>query len=202
MDFAHILERAGVPFVERGDWRTRVRPGTFRPEAVMIHHTASTGFDATLKVVTHGRPDLNGPLCNIFVARGKCYLISAGRANHAGAGSRNVLDWMRKNSPPTDTAAKRGLTDDFTGANGLFVGFEILSPGKPGVTISDADLDVTIRATAAILRNLRHPHASHMIGHAEWTRRKVDPQFGLGGDTHKNMDRLRQKLRTQPGITG
>ena len=82
MEFAHILRRAGIPVVEVGDWRSRVRPGTFRPEGVLIHHTASTGFDSTLRVVRDGRPDLNGPLCNIYVARGTCYVISAGRANH------------------------------------------------------------------------------------------------------------------------
>ncbi len=200
MDFAHILAAAKVPFVEHGDWRTRVRPGTFRPEGVMIHHTASTGFDATLKVVTHGRPDLNGPLCNIYVARGKCYLISAGRANHAGAGSSEALAYLRKNSPPTGSAAKLDRPDDFTGANGIFVGFEVLSPGKPSVQLADEDWNVVCKATAAILRNLRIPHPARMIGHAEWTRRKVDPQFGRGTDAHMNMDRLRQRLRADLGL--
>ncbi len=200
MDIAHILRAAHLPVVEVGPWRTNVRPGTFRPEGVMIHHTASTGFDATLKTVRYGREDLAGPLCNVFVARGKCYVISAGRANHAGAGSSKVLAEMRKNIPPSATAYKRDLADDFTGANGLFVGFEVLSPGRASVTLPDEDWFLVSKAAAALLRNLHHPHPARMIGHAEWTRRKPDPQFGHGPDAWVNMARLRQRLKTDLGL--
>ena len=40
-----------------------------------------------LGTVINGRPDLNGPLCNVLLARnGDCYIIAAGTANHAGTG--------------------------------------------------------------------------------------------------------------------
>lgn len=195
MDFAHIFKAAGVPYVEVGPWRSHVRPGTFRPEGVMIHHTGSTGFASTLKVVRYGREDLAGPLCNIYVAKGRCYIVSAGRANHAGAGSSVVLKEMRKNIPPTATARNRGLTDDFKGANGLFVGFEILGKGD-NTPIPEADWAVAAKAAAACLRNLHHPHKSHAIGHGEWTARKPDPRLGRGADAWTNMARFRQKLET------
>ena len=55
MDFAAIFRRERVPFVEVGPWRTHVRPGTFQPEGVLVHHTGSTGYAGTLNVVRHGR---------------------------------------------------------------------------------------------------------------------------------------------------
>jgi hypothetical protein len=42
----------------------------------------------SLNIVTNGRPDLVGPLCHVLTGRDNCnVVISAGRANHAGAGS-------------------------------------------------------------------------------------------------------------------
>lgn len=196
MDLAKIFTSAGVPYVEVGDWRSRVRPGSFAPEGVLIHHTASTGFDGTLKIVRDGRPDLNGPLCNVFVAKGKCYLISAGRANHAGTGAAEALANLRAGRPPKGTAHQLGYRDDDdTVGNGLLVGFEVLSPGKSSVELAQEDWVVTAKATAAILRYLKRPTVARAIGHAEWTKRKVDPQFGRGPDAHINMDRLRQAVR-------
>lgn len=190
MDFAKIFTTYGVPYVEHGDWRSRVRPGTFDPEGILIHHTASTDYDATLKVVTHGRPDLNGPLCNIYVAKGKCILISAGRANHAGAGASKTLYHLRRNEAPKGSAHDLGYPDDLNGGNGLLVGFEILSPGN-GTLLPAMDWDVAVRGATAILKYLGERHAARIIGHAEWTSRKVDPQLGHGKTAHDNMNAFR-----------
>lgn len=197
MDLKTIFALEHVPYVEWGDWRSRVRPGTFTPEGVMVHHTASTNLDATLKVVTHGRPDLNGPLCNVFVAKGKCYLISAGRANHAGAGASKALDRMRHNNTPNGTARQMDYPDDFNGGNGLFVGFEVLSPGN-GTELDLPSWNVLCHAAAAVLKHIGQPHHAHVIGHAEWTRRKIDPVFGRGLDGRKgayaDMQAIRQHV--------
>lgn len=201
MDFAAIFKSAGVPYVEVGPWRSHVRPGTFKPEGVMIHHTGSTGFASTLKVVRYGREDLAGPLCNIYVANGKCYIISAGKANHAGEGSSVVLKEMRQGILPSTTAAKRGLANDYEGANALFVGFEILAKGD-NTPIPERDWEVAAKASAACLRYLAYrkeipsAHRARVIGHAEWTARKIDPKLGRGRDAWTNMARFRQKLET------
>lgn len=76
-------------------WQDRGRPastGTFAPRGVLLHHTGPPGVTVTpgnphpsLNTVIHGRSDLPGPLCHVLVDRnGVCWIIAAGRANHAG----------------------------------------------------------------------------------------------------------------------
>jgi hypothetical protein len=192
MDFAAIFTKYRVPFVEIGPWRSHVRPGTFTPEGVLIHHTGSTGYASTLNVVRYGRPDLAGPLCNIYIAKGKAHIISAGRANHAGMGSSEALARLRRDVTPNGTARSMGFADD-TNGNGLFVGFEILAKGD-GSPVPLADWNVSAQAAAAILKELRHPDTARCIGHAEWTRRKPDPMFGRGATAYQNMQAFRTKL--------
>lgn len=198
-DFAKIFAAEKVPYIEHGDWRTRVRPGNFAPEGVLIHHTASSTFDATLKIVTNGRPDLNGPLCNIFIARGRAILISAGRANHAGAGSSKALTNLRHNVTPKGTAKQLGYADDFQGGNGIFVGFEVLSPGN-GTPLAANDRDVLNRAIIAVLKHIGHPHRARAIGHAEWTSRKVDPRWDGAHDAHYSMNLIRSQIGASAAI--
>lgn len=193
MDFAAIFKAENVPFVEVGLWRTHVRPGTFQPEGVLVHHTASSGYQGTLDIVRNGRPDLAGPLCNIFIARGKAHLISAGKANHAGVGAAEALNRLRHNDTPNGTARSEGY-QDAVGGNALLVGFEVLSPGD-GTVLPLVDWNVTCHAAAAILKHLGQPHSARVIGHAEWTRRKVDPVFGRGLDGKKGAHPEMQAIR-------
>lgn len=193
MDFAEIFRYYKVPFVEVGPWRAHVRPGTFKPEGILLHHTASRNYEATLQVVRHGRDDLAGPLCNIYIARGKAHIISAGRANHAGLGAKEALEHIRAGLPPAGSARDQGyLDDEDTGGNGLLVGFEILSPGT-GPRLPDEDWDVTARASTAILKALGKRDIDRVIGHAHWTRRKIDPVLGrpLPGKPNTAHENLR-----------
>ena len=85
---ADTLRAAGLVVHEVDGWQTR-GSSTFYPRGVVCHHTAShAGSDhPALGTVINGRPDLNGPLCNVLLARnGDCYIIAAGTANHAGTG--------------------------------------------------------------------------------------------------------------------
>lgn len=82
------LRAHGLVVHEVPGWQTR-GSSSFFPRGVVCHHTAShAGSDhPALGIVTNGRPDLAGPLCNVLLARnGDCWVVAAGRANHAGAG--------------------------------------------------------------------------------------------------------------------
>lgn len=70
------------------NWQTR-GSSAFNPRGVVNHWTAGppTGDRPSLRICIEGRPDLPGPLCNVFLTRGGvAVVVAAGRANHAGSG--------------------------------------------------------------------------------------------------------------------
>jgi len=92
------LDRFGLKVKLVPGWKTR-GSSAFNPHGAVGHHTAGpkTGDRPSLNVVIHGRPGLNGPLCNTFLPRGLTvseqvvYVVAAGRANHAGLGGYRGL---------------------------------------------------------------------------------------------------------------
>lgn len=93
---ADSLRSAGLTVRETNGWETRERPastGGFAPEGVLLHHTAAYATadnpHPSLNTVIEGRggaDPLPGPLCHVLIDRNSvCWVIAAGRANHAGA---------------------------------------------------------------------------------------------------------------------
>ncbi len=84
-----VLRAAGLPVVETAGWQTRGHGDVGTIKGVICHHTAGpkAGIYPSLGVVTKGRPDLAGPLCNLGLGRdGTWYIVAAGKASHAGGG--------------------------------------------------------------------------------------------------------------------
>jgi hypothetical protein len=87
-NLADICRAAGLTVVEVQGWKTRGHGGMTAVRFVVCHHTAgpATGNMPSLDVITDGRPDLPGPLCNLGLGRdGTVYVVAAGLAYHAGA---------------------------------------------------------------------------------------------------------------------
>jgi peptidoglycan hydrolase-like protein with peptidoglycan-binding domain len=149
-----VLRDAGLTVKEAPGWDTRGTT-TFDPIGVMWHHTASgTNWteQSLTRLLVNGRSDLPGPLCHLQLNRDGSYVvIAAGRANHAGTGS-----W-------------RGIT---TG-NTSFIGIEAANDGV-GEPWSTAQLDSYYRGTAALVKYIKGS-VDNVIGHKEWTTRKIDP---------------------------
>lgn len=85
---ADRLRAAGLHVVEIAGWRTR-GSSSFNPFGSLDHHTAGSrnGNAPSLNICIYGRSDLPGPLCQVLMGRDNtCYVIAAGRANHAGKG--------------------------------------------------------------------------------------------------------------------
>lgn len=160
---ADVLRDAGLRVVEVPGWRGRGRPGPFAPRGVMVHHTASgrrLGNAPSLDVVRKGRGGKNpvpGPLCQVLIARdGTCYVVAAGRANHAGAGGG--VAWLPKDA-----------------GNAYSIGFEVENDGV-GEPWAPGLVAVVDRATAAVLARLGQP-ASRLCAHKEYAPgRKIDPR--------------------------
>lgn len=184
-DLLALFRAEGIRVREIGNWRAHVRPGTFAPVGIVVHHTGSKGTgEQGLEILRDGRnlgqPDeLRGPLCNASPRQdGTLDLISAGRANHAGAGSSHVLDRVRHDLAPLGYAAALDLHDDTTG-NGWFYGLEVDNSGGPNDDYPAGQYDCVVRACTALCRHHGWT-ANRVILHREWTRRKIDWSLPAG----------------------
>lgn len=168
---ADALRAHGLVVQEVPGWETR-GSSSFAPRGVVCHHTAShAGSDhPALGIVTNGRPDLAGPLCNVLLARnGDCYVVASGRANHAGTGG-----W-------------RGLT-----GNSSVLGIEAENNGV-GEPWPAQQVTAYIRLCAAMC-DAGGFDASTVCYHREWApTRKPDPA-GPGFPTDGNQWRAKVAL--------
>lgn len=161
-----VLEAAGLKVAEQPGWRTRGHGDVSPTKGVICHHTAGplTGNMPSLGVVTHGRPDLPGPLSQLCLGRdGTFFVVAAGKASHAGAGN-----WQ-------------GVT---TG-NSSFIGIEAENTGRTTGPKADrwpdVQMDAYRRGVAAILQKIGAPPVM-CCGHKEYALpagRKPDPGFDM-----------------------
>jgi hypothetical protein len=170
------LRDEGLPIAVVSGWKTRGTPEPFAPRGAMFHHTASgrqSGVAPSLSIVTHGRPDLPGPLCQVLVDRkGTAHVVASGRANHAGLGG-----------PWRDIPLNSG--------NSFLVGVEVENDGV-GEPWTETVLDACDAVFAAILKHLGRD-ASWCVGHKEYTSRKIDPSLDMG----RYRDRLRRFMEDE-----
>lgn len=160
---ADVLRAANCNVVELAGWKTRGRPGVFGPvRGVLCHHTAGplTGNAPSLGTIINGRPDLQGPLAHLHLARdGTFTVIAAGRCNHAGVGL-----WQGVNS-----------------GNTSFIGIEAENAGTAADPWPDHQLEEYARGCAAILNHIGAP-VIMCAGHKEYALpvgRKIDPSFNM-----------------------
>jgi hypothetical protein len=144
-------------------WDTRGNGDMGPVRGVICHHTAGSrqGNMPSLRTLIDGRPDLKGPLSQLGLGRdGTFYVIAAGRANHAGAGS-----WL-------------GITN----GNDHFIGIEAENTGLDNdQPWPEVQIDAYCRGVAALLK---HQGLSEdaCAGHKEYALphgRKIDPTFDM-----------------------
>lgn len=163
-------------------WRHAGRPYNFYPRAIIAHHTASgkdSGNFASERVVTFGRSDLPGPLCQFLLGRdGTVKLIAAGYANHAGYGG-----------PRLDIPANMGNTYAY--------GIEAENNGL-GEPWSKAQLNAYYRLCAALLVWMDRKDVNRVFAHKEWAQgRKIDPA-GINMDEFRNQ--VQKALNHGPSV--
>ena len=164
-----VLRSAGLKVAEQPGWLTRGSDmGTVR--GIICHHTAGprSGNMPSLRIITEGRSDLPGPLAQLGLGRdGTFYVISAGRANHAG----------------------RGNWKNVTTGNSSFIGIEAENSGTADDQWPEVQMDAYARGVAAIFKKLGLD-AEMCCGHKEYALppgRKPDPRF----DMNAFRDRVR-----------
>lgn len=171
--WASVLKSEGVRVKVNDDASTHNRNGHGRwgdVKGVMVHHTAGTD---SLRVCRNGTADLPGPLCHAHIDKsGLVTLISTGRTNHAGRGSRAVFDAvLREDATPV-------TGPDEVDGNAYFYGFEIENRGDGKDLYPEAQYDAVVRLVSAVCRHHGWDPLS-VIGHKQWTKRKIDPSFSV-----------------------
>ncbi|NWF26954.1 peptidoglycan-binding protein [Streptomyces sp. PKU-EA00015] len=168
------LHAEGVTVREHSGWRTHNRnhKGAWGPvHGVMLHHTAGTD---SLRLCREGTAVLPGPLCIGLVTKdGTVHLLGFGRTNHAGAGSAAVLAAVTAERTPPPPPGP-----DAVDGNARFYGFEIENLGNGRDPYPAPQLAAVERLSAALCRAHGWGGAS-VVGHREWTRRKIDPTFSM-----------------------
>lgn len=189
------LRAEGCRVREYRDWRTNNRnhKGPWGPVyGVMIHHTVTSGTDATVRLCYEGHSSLPGPLCHTVGAKdGTLYMVGNGRANHAGSGDDDVLRAVLNEATlPADDEAN-------TDGNRHFYGLELINLGDGKDPWPEAQVDTAARWAAGICR-AHGWGAESVIGHLEWQPGKVDPR-GFTMDSFRA--RVARILAHPPGHT-
>ncbi|MET0786185.1 MAG: N-acetylmuramoyl-L-alanine amidase [Paenisporosarcina sp.] len=162
---AKRLRDAGLIVSEVSGWQTR-GSSSFSPEGSVNHHTAggASGETPSLETCIYGRPDLAGPLCNVFQSRDSAgydvaYVVAAGKANHAGEGGWKGL---------SGNSSVYGLEIEHTGVDPL---------GKDRQRIA-------ARIHAAMFSG----PSSMVCQHREWApSRKIDAAEGVDANEFRRM---------------
>lgn len=176
------LRKWGLKVQEKEGWRHRGRPYNFYPRAIIVHHTASgaqSGNFASEGIVTSGRSDLPGPLCQVLLGRdGTVKLIADGYANHAGYGG-----------PRAGIPANQGNT--------YSIGIEAENNGL-GEPWSKKQLNAYYRLCAALLDWMDITDVNKVFGHKEWAAgRKIDP---AGIDMNRFREQVAKALAQGPNV--
>lgn len=166
------FKKWGVKVEEHDGWRGHDRPGSFSPVGVMIHHTAGSSDAADERVLFSGRSDLPGPLSQWGTKDdGTVVMLGSGRANHGGTGSGTTLAKVKAANYSGNITPGADNTD----GNTNFWGNEVMYSGTKPPTAAQVKSMVL---TSAAICDFYGWSEKAVIGHKEWTKRKIDP-FGV-----------------------
>lgn len=184
----------------KSTWATHERDSatgkTFGPvHGVMIHHTAGLMVG---NYIWAGKAALPGPLAHCYIdKKGTVWMMSAGRANHAGGGDPAVLKAVTDESyasAPPKTKYGEGDAGAVDG-NDAFYGFECENKGDGKDPWPAVQQNAMVKATAAILRFYEWTEKS-AIGHLEWSNQKIDPK---GWPMTQFRADVKECLKAKPG---
>lgn len=159
---ADTLIGAGLRVAEVPGWKSRSAGPMGDVFGVICHHTAGPlgGNMPSLETLKQGTASVPGPLAQIGLGRdGTCYLVAAGRCNHAGV----------------------GVWKGVSAGNTHFIGIEAENRGDGSEAWPPIQLDAYHHAVAAILGHVNRS-VEWCVGHKEFAKppgRKIDPSFDM-----------------------
>lgn len=192
------LREEGLTVREYGSWRFHNRNHKGRwggVNGVVIHHTAGRN---SLRLCYEGTADLPGPLCHSHLDKaGVVTMVGWGRANHAGTFAQNAHDAVvaeRSTHPRPDASEP-------VDGNRHYYGIEVENLGNGSDWYPSVQYDAAVRWAAALCR-AHGWTAQSVIGHAEGTRRKIDPRGPVGRPDGPDFDMNRFRRDVQARLDG
>lgn len=188
-----LLKQTGTAVWETWNWTSADVGGKlWTPVGVMVHHTAMSSPLSVLAAQKNNR--FNGPLCN-FIVRNKpgvrqVDLVCDGYAYDSGMGNSQVLYEIRNDIFVGGNAKARNLTESDVSGNRWFIDIEVDHPGD-GTPLNPEAYDALIDLIVSICRVYGWA-SNRVLGHKEWTARKIDPKW-LDGKAE--MPRIRKSVQ-------
>jgi hypothetical protein len=181
---ADELRAAGLTVIEHDGWETRtMRPfDQFMPVGLLNHHTAGSSVLTNYPDPPYWSNRRLEASCNITIrGDGTVAVLNAGWAHDSGNGDKKVLAAVRADRAapkPSDTYVdgKPGGVNPGVSGNRYYIDIEVQHLGN-GDPIVPAQRMALIATNAVICRHMAWDPRFRLIGHREWTRRKVDPRW-------------------------
>jgi N-acetyl-anhydromuramyl-L-alanine amidase AmpD len=176
-----VLRAAGLTVHEVSGWKTRGADSFGPVRGITCHHTAGNRNStdaAEINVLVNGRPDLSGPIAQLYLSRsGAWHVVASGHCNH------NLPGWGGPN---------KGYGND------SLLGIEAQHSGG-SEPWTDRQYDSYVRGVAALVRH-KAPGwdvtVARVAGHKEHQPgAKTDPSF----DMDAFRTRVRAELTTERG---
>lgn len=196
---ADALHDAGLIVIEEPGWRDRGSNWAFgNPIGGMQHHTACC-MPYPIRKLYPTKPDQHRIKCNVSVQPGSdiwtspalVHMVSAEACNYSsGRGSSVVFNETLNHIAPSASARKRGLVDNHTG-NIYYWNNETAHPGD-GSPLPGPMYEACVIMWGELFKGLQIP-AETLVGHGEWTARKIDPRWN-GKLIHANMVEMRRDV--------
>jgi len=176
------LRHFNVTVHEHAGWRTRSH-GTLRANTIVVHDsvTGSMTDEKAAEFCAVGRSDLKGPLYECLVGHdGVAHLIAFGVTWNAGGGNRARFEQAAAGKMPLNARLGRPGADDYTGANQRSHAVALVTYGHGPYSPGQDDGAARVCAAYAQAEGWDQYGATSMIGHGEFSSRKIDPQYDMG----------------------
>lgn len=176
------LAAFGVALCEHPGWATR-NHGSVNSHVIMVHDsvTGSMTDERAANFCIDGRSDLAGPLYECLVGHdGTAHLIAYGKTWNAGRGNAARLAQARAGRMPLDRELGRPGPDDTGTGNDITRAVAMITYGDGPYT--PEQVEATARVIAGYCRALgwAQDGPPSVLGHSEYTSRKIDPQYDMG----------------------
>jgi hypothetical protein len=175
------MRHHGVRTKEYSGWRTR-RHGSLDPHVIIVHDsvTGSMSDERAANFCLAGRSDLAGPLYSCLIGKdGTAHLIAHGLTWNAGSGNGDRLAAARRGTMPLDRELGRPAAGTANG-NSSGHGIAFTTYGAGPYTAEQIEAGARVIAAYGRAEGWGNYTAGSVIGHGEFSSRKIDPALDMG----------------------